>query len=287
MNTTVHAEKLFGVIGHPVGHSLSPLMHNDQFQYQGLPYFYHAFDVMPEYLGEAVQGLKALGVSGFNVTVPHKIEVMQYLDGLDEQAKLIGAVNTIVREESGWIGYNTDGEGYVQSLLNKTGGSVPDADILVIGAGGAARAVISALTGRGSARVTITNRTFSKAQALQEQMAERASVRAVPTEQADKETPSFDIIINTTSVGMSPHTENMPWTAERIKPGCICSDLIYNPLKTTWLQQAEENGADILNGTGMFVGQGAIAFQKWTGMEPDIERMHAVVMKQLGGNSSC
>ncbi|MFD2704110.1 shikimate dehydrogenase [Salibacterium lacus] len=284
MSRVLHAENLYGVIGHPVGHSLSPLMHNDQFQHQGLPSFYHAFDVLPQHLEEAVQGLKALGVSGFNVTVPHKIEVMQYLDGLDEEARLIGAVNTVVKEEDGWIGYNTDGEGYVQSLLTKTGDTFSDADILVIGAGGAARAVISALTGHGAKRITLANRTFSKAQALQEHVAERAAIRALPTEEAEKETSSFDIIINTTSVGMSPHTESMPWPVENLKPGCICSDLIYNPLKTKWLQEAGKAGADILNGTGMFVGQGAIAFQKWTGVQPDTERMHDVVMKQLGGN---
>ncbi|SFP19917.1 shikimate dehydrogenase [Salibacterium halotolerans] len=284
MSRLLHAEKMYGVIGHPVGHSLSPLMHNDQFQHQSLPAFYHAFDVMPEYLGDALQGLKALGVSGFNVTVPHKIEVMQYLDGLDEEARLIGAVNTIVKEEKGWIGYNTDGDGYVQSLLSKVGSALPDSNILVIGAGGAARAVISALTGHKAEQVTITNRTFSKAEALQERMAERAAVCALPTQQAEKETPSFDIIINTTSVGMSPQTDRMPWPVDGLKPGCVVSDLIYNPLKTKWLQEAQKRGADILNGTGMFVGQGAIAFEKWTGIQPDTKRMHNVVMKQLGGN---
>ncbi|MFZ4451952.1 shikimate dehydrogenase [Salibacterium aidingense] len=284
MEKNMQAEKLFGVIGDPVGHSLSPVMHNDQFAFQELPYYYHAFHVKPGELKEAVNGLKALHVSGFNVTVPHKIEVMNYLDSIDEEARMIGAVNTVVKEENGWIGYNTDGKGYVESLLTKAGETLENSSILVIGAGGAARAVISELARRGVRQLTVTNRTSAKAEALKERVSERADIRAVPTPEAEKDTPSFDIIINTTSVGMSPHVDNIPWRTDHLKPGCICSDLIYNPLKTAWLQEAERAGAQVLNGVGMFVGQGAFAFQKWTGIWPDVDRMHAVVMHHLGGN---
>ncbi|RSL31549.1 shikimate dehydrogenase [Salibacterium salarium] len=277
------AEKLYGLLGHPVGHSLSPVMQNDQFAEQGLPSFYHAFNVPPEHLKDAVQGLKALDISGFNVTVPHKIEVMEYLDEIDEEARIIGAVNTVVKQKDKWVGYNTDGRGYVESLLSKTGDTLKESNVLVIGAGGAARAVVTALSFQGVRHLTITNRTYSKAETLREQVPQNSNITVLTTEEAEKENPTFDIIINTTSIGMSPDTDKTPWRTDNMKPNCLCSDLIYNPLKTKWLKEAERHGADTLNGVGMFVGQGAFAFYTWTGVWPDLQRMNDVVMQHLGG----
>ncbi|MDQ0299782.1 shikimate dehydrogenase [Salibacterium salarium] len=279
----MRAEKLFGLLGYPIGHSLSPVMQNDQFSNHDFPFFYHAFNVLPENLKEAVEGFKALGISGFNVTVPHKIEVMKYLDEVDEEAQIIGAVNTVVNQNDKWIGYNTDGRGYVESLLNKTGDTLKDSNILVIGAGGAARAVVTALSFEGVRHLAITNRTYSKAESLKERVPHHSNISVLTTEEAEKETPAYDIIINTTSVGMSPETDKTPWRTDNLKENCLCSDLIYNPLKTKWLAEAESNGADTLNGVGMFVGQGAFAFYKWTGVWPDLNRMNDVVMQHLGG----
>ncbi|SDI84751.1 shikimate dehydrogenase [Alteribacillus bidgolensis] len=278
-NNVLKAEKLFGLLGHPVGHSMSPAMHNDQFEKQGLPYFYHAFDVDPRDLKEAVEGMRALGISGFNVTVPHKVEIMSYLDEIDEEAQIIGAVNTVVNKKGRWIGYNTDGKGYVQSLLTKTGKGLHDYNILVIGAGGASRAVVTSLYKYGVQSLAITNRTISKAENIRKNLGHEIEI--LEKEKAEIKTGEYDLIINTTSMGMSPHVNTIPWKTDVLKQGCLCSDLIYNPLKTTWLKEAEGQGADTLNGVGMFVGQGAVAFELWTGIWPDIERMSEVVLEQL------
>lgn len=278
---TRQIEKLFGLLGHPVKHSLSPLMHNDQFQRLQLPYYYHAFDVAPKDLKDAVAGMKALGVAGFNVTVPHKVEVMQYLDEIDEDAKKIGAVNTVVLENGKWVGFNTDGIGYVSSLVEETGEALKNYRVLMIGAGGAARAVAVGLARYGVKELAITNRTLSKADEIVVNLPGNGVYRVLEKEEAEKETPTFDVIINTTSIGMSPHVEEMPWTTDGLKPNCLCSDLIYNPLYTRWLKEAKDKGARVLNGVGMFVGQGSAAFERWTGMKPDMKRMTEVVISHF------
>ncbi|MFB5662136.1 shikimate dehydrogenase [Alteribacillus sp. HJP-4] len=279
-----YKKKYYGLIGYPVGHSMSPLMHNDQFERLQLPYSYQAFEVDPADLGEAVRGLKALNYSGFNVTVPHKVEVMKYLDDIDKEAEIIGAVNTVEINNGHLIGRNTDGTGYLQSLLVKAGPVLTHKKILVIGAGGAARAVVSALINHGAENVILTNRTLGRAELISESLASPEKVKVLPKKEAEKETPSFDIIINTTSIGMHPNVTDTPWTTAELKPGVLCSDLIYNPLYTKWLKDAEQAGAEILNGVGMFVGQGAVAFEIWTGLTPDINRMTRIVLEQLGGD---
>ncbi|MBU8905609.1 shikimate dehydrogenase [Desertibacillus haloalkaliphilus] len=274
--------KLYGLLGHPVAHSLSPLMHNDAFKDQQLPYHYQAFDVEPSQLKQAVVGLKALGVSGFNVTIPHKVEVMKYLDAVDEEAKIIGAVNTVVNENGTFIGYNTDGRGYLQSLLT-IANDLSDKHVLVVGAGGAARAIVTVLSQHETKTLTITNRTKGKAELLADECRRKTAIDIVSLAQAAENIAGYDVIINTTSVGMSPNIDDIPLSLEHLKESAIVSDLIYNPFKTKWLHIAEEKGATIHNGIGMFVGQGALAFEKWTGIRPDLKRMEEVVIKHLGG----
>ncbi|SFE28300.1 shikimate dehydrogenase [Alteribacillus iranensis] len=283
---TKKAEKLFGLIGYPTGHSMSPTMHNEQFRVKELPYYYHAFNVHPDHLKEAVDGMKALGVSGFNVTVPHKVAVMDYLDKIDEEAEIIGAVNTVVNENGQWVGYNTDGRGYVDSLKRVIGDQLKESDILVVGAGGASRAVVTALALYGVASITITNRTVAKAEEIRRMLPENYHINVLNKTDAESQTSTYDVIVNTTSVGMYPHVNETPWVSEGLKRGCLCSDLIYNPLQTRWLEEAAANGANTINGVGMFVGQGALAFQKWTGIEPDTDRMTEVVVEELGGKKS-
>ncbi|SDH46696.1 shikimate dehydrogenase [Alteribacillus persepolensis] len=273
------AEKLFGVIGHPIGHSMSPAIHNDQFQHQGLPYFYHAFDVDSLDLKHAIEGMKRLGVSGFNVTVPHKVEVMQYLDDIEDDAQTIGAVNTVVSQDGRLIGYNTDGKGYLTSLLQTVGEKLHDNRVLVIGAGGAARAVITALNNYGVKQLAVTNRTPSKAETIKDRV--NPTMRIMEMNEAKDKLDQFDVIINTTSVGMPPQQDNVPLEVTALKDNALLSDLIYNPLETKWLQQGKSYGAQTLNGIGMFVGQGAVAFELWTGIWPDTERMTEVVLDQL------
>ncbi|RKD73058.1 shikimate dehydrogenase [Sinobaca qinghaiensis] len=275
--------KLLGLFGHPVHHSLSPAMHNKEFMALNLPYYYQAFDVAPANLKEAVAGIRALGIRGVNVTIPHKVDVMQYLDDVDEHAELIGAVNTIVNENGYLTGFNTDSKGFMDSLKEETAADIEKSRILVIGAGGAARAVLTGLWSSGASDVCLTNRSMEKAQHLAGKFEGRLSLKVWSKEEAAAKNNEYDIIINTTSLGMSPNTKEKPWPTDRIKPECICCDLIYNPLKTEWLHEMEEKGNLTLNGLGMFVRQGAASFEKWTGSYPDVHRMKETVLQNLGG----
>ncbi|OIJ16663.1 shikimate dehydrogenase [Anaerobacillus alkalilacustris] len=276
--------KLYGIIGYPIGHSMSPLMHNDAFLQLGLNGYYHAFNVREDQLKETIAAFRLLNVSGFNVTIPHKVSIMEYLDEVDAEAKQIGAVNTVVNVDGRLIGYNTDGKGYLKSLLEVIVKPLEESTVLVIGAGGAARGVVSALMNYGVAQLMIANRTDEKATQIKNDYGQK-NIEVISFEEAESNIGVFDILINTTSVGMSPNIENIPLSVEKIKQNVVLSDLIYNPLKTRWLQLGEEKGAIIHNGVGMFVEQGALAFQKWTGLNPDTKKMKEIVLKQLGGSS--
>ncbi|WP_026674611.1 shikimate dehydrogenase [Alkalihalobacterium bogoriense] len=272
--------KLFGLLGNPVGHSLSPAMHNEMFTFLQLPHYYHAFNVEETQLEKAVAGIKALGIAGFNVTIPHKVAIMKYLDEIDDEAKKIGAVNTVVVEDGKLIGYNTDGRGYLESLLDVTGLTLQQKSVLVIGAGGAARAIVTVLVSHGVGDVTICNRTKEKANTL----ASETMTKSISIQDAEQQLATFDLIINTTSVGMSPKINEMPLSLEKMKEGTVVSDLIYNPLETKLLKEAKKKNALIVEGVGMFVGQGALAFEKWTGIQPDRNKMKERVLKELGGS---
>lgn len=273
--------KVFALIGHPVGHSLSPLMHNDAFLALALPHHYVSFDVKPDDLKEAVSGIKALGIAGFNVTVPHKVSVMRYLDEIEKEAKQIGAVNTVSNRDGKLIGTNTDGRGYLLSLKEKAGENLKEKRVLLIGAGGAARGVAVTLDRSGVGRLDIANRTFERAKMLIETGIHRIPARALTLEEAAERLGDYDVIVNTTSVGMSPNVEDMPLPVEGIRPGTILSDLIYNPLRTKWLLEGERRGGIVMNGVGMFIEQGALAFEEWTGVSPDRERMRKIVVDEL------
>lgn len=275
--------KLFGLLGHPVGHSMSPIMHNDQFAFLGLACHYHAFDVLPDELENAVNGIRALGIAGFNVTIPHKIEVMKYLDEIDEEALQIGAVNTVVNRDGKLFGYNTDGKGFAVSLEHKAGNDFLSKKILIIGAGGAARGIYVTLARMGANTIDITNRTVEKAEELISENPYRIQSNARSIHDAEERLHEYQIIINTTSVGMSPKTDELPLQLTNMKSGTILSDIIYNPLETKWLKAGKALGAVTQNGVGMFVGQGALAFEMWTNEKPDFNRMEQIVMKQLGG----
>ncbi|TWI56368.1 shikimate dehydrogenase [Halalkalibacter nanhaiisediminis] len=278
--------KVFGLLGHPVGHSKSPLIHNDAFSSAGMDARYHAFDVKPEQVKAAVEGIRALQLAGCNVTVPHKIAVMDFLDEIDDEAKQIGAVNTIVNQGGRLIGYNTDGRGYVESLLEELGEPLADKNILVIGAGGAARGVVTALARHGVARLTITNRTLEKANALLDiAKSLNTEAEAISRDDAESKLGEYDVIINTTSIGMSPNTDESPLSLKKLAPGTIVSDLIYNPIETKLLKEAAQRGGRTLNGVGMFVNQAALSFEHWTGMKPNRQRMKELVVETLGGTS--
>jgi shikimate dehydrogenase len=274
-------EKLYALFGCPVHHSLSPLMHNDAFRRTGIAAHYHAFHVEPERLQDAIAGVRALGIAGLNVTIPHKTAVMPLLDDIDAEACRIGAVNTIVNENGRLIGYNTDGPGYVRALEEETNVDIQEKRILLIGAGGAARGIYFSLIDRGAKQIDICNRTVSKAKQLIEERDAAVSSAVYSLNEAEQRLGEYDIVINTTSVGMYPNIEEMPLSLANLKEGTVVSDIIYNPLETKWLKEARKRNAVVQNGVGMFIYQGALAFEKWTGVFPDVEQMKKIVIEQL------
>nr|1NVT_A Chain A, Shikimate 5'-dehydrogenase [Methanocaldococcus jannaschii]1NVT_B Chain B, Shikimate 5'-dehydrogenase [Methanocaldococcus jannaschii] len=274
--------KVIGLIGHPVEHSFSPIMHNAAFKDKGLNYVYVAFDVLPENLKYVIDGAKALGIVGFNVTIPHKIEIMKYLDEIDKDAQLIGAVNTIKIEDGKAIGYNTDGIG-ARMALEEEIGRVKDKNIVIYGAGGAARAVAFELAKDNN--IIIANRTVEKAEALAKEIAEKLNKKfgeEVKFSGLDVDLDGVDIIINATPIGMYPNIDVEPIVkAEKLREDMVVMDLIYNPLETVLLKEAKKVNAKTINGLGMLIYQGAVAFKIWTGVEPNIEVMKNAIIDKI------
>jgi shikimate dehydrogenase len=276
--------KLYGVIGDPVGHSMSPVMHNDLFNFYGMDRWYLPFHVKPMDLEDAVKGFKAIGAAGFNVTVPHKTQIIPLLDKVDPLAEAIGAVNTVVNENGLLIGYNTDGRGFVRGLLDRLP-AITEKKTLIIGAGGAAKAIYFSLAEAGLKEIDICNRTAARAEELAKGCPFAVQSAILGMEEAGKSCDQYDLIIQTTSIGMSPDIDETPLPFSALKEGCFVSDIIYNPLETRLLSEAARLGAATQNGLDMFVYQGALAFEKWTGIFPDTARMKGNVLKQLGGSS--
>jgi shikimate dehydrogenase len=280
MNANGHVT-LTGLFGHPVGHSRSPRMHNAAFRECGLPYVYVAFDVLPEELAKAVESIKVLGMRGVNVTIPHKVEVMQYLDRITPEAEMIGAVNTIVNENGMLVGHNTDGSGYVRSLTEETGISLPDSTVLILGAGGAARAVASAISYKGAREIVIANRTREKGDELAKRVSLSCTARSVSFDDLPSLIKQVHLLVNTTSVGMQPNIGETPVPPDILHDGLVVSDLIYNPRETLLLKEARLRGAKVHGGLGMFVYQGAQAFKLWTGQEAPVEVMRRAAESEL------
>lgn len=278
-------KKLFAVLGDPIGHSMSPSMHNDLFTHYNMDAIYLPFQVKANKLEDAVKGLKALGARGFNVTVPHKSTIIPFLDGVDELAMNIGAVNTVVNQDGLLIGYNTDGPGFMRGLEGFIP-SVSDQKILIIGAGGAARAIYFTLAKNKPIAVDIANRTVETAAQLIGECPFRVSSRAISLHEANQYLDQYDLIIQTTMIGMYPKVSEQPFDLLHLKKQALVCDIIYNPLHTQFLLEAKDKGARIQNGIDMFVYQGALAFEKWTSIFPDIKRMKENVLKQLGGENN-
>lgn len=249
---------LLGVLGDPIKHSKSPLMHKIALRAAGIEGDFVPLHVKPDQLEDAMKGICAMHFRGVNVTIPHKVEVMKYLDEIDEGARLIGAVNTIVNDNGRLKGYNTDGIGYVRSLKEETSVDLKGARIAVLGAGGAARGVIHALLEEQPESVIILNRTRDKAEQLAlEWTTEAIPVRGYSNEDAKSVLATVNVLINTTSVGMSPLSDELPLETSLIPEGIIVSDLIYNPLETRLLRESrEQRGCTVHGGLGMFVYQG-------------------------------
>lgn len=274
--------QLVGVIGNPVSHSRSPAMHNAAFAALGMNWAYMPLPVLPEHIGDAVRGLRALGLRGANVTVPHKQAVMPFLDDISDAAQTIGAVNTIIVAPDGrLLGDNTDAAGFAADLaahdVHPAGAAA-----LVLGAGGSARAIIYALLQEGATRIAIANRTLDKAHALADFFSPRypdAEFGAFRlTEDITEIAPMQQIIVNCTSLGMTPNVDTMPWDAHvAFTPGQTVYDLVYNPTETQLLAKARAEGANAIGGIGMLLHQGALAFEKWTGVKPPLDEMRAAL----------
>lgn len=221
---------MYGVFfGDPVKHSKSPVMLNRAFMETGINGLYAAFHVLPANLEAAVKGVRALNFRGINVTIPHKEEVMKYLDEIDEGARVIGAVNTIVNDGGRLIGYNTDGIGYVRSLKEETGISLAGKHILVIGAGGASRGITYALAKEGPACIRIANRTRDRAVELADELSSLSDCAGMGLDQIADNMQGVDLVINTTSAGMHPAVDELPMDTALLREGMAASDLIYNP----------------------------------------------------------
>jgi shikimate dehydrogenase len=263
---------LCGLIGNPVAHSLSPVMHNQAFAAIGYNAVYLAFRVMD--LDAAITGIKALDLKGVSVTLPHKVAVMDYLDEVEETAAAIGAVNTIVNNNGHLIGYNTDCRGALEALRATT--AIQGKSVAIIGAGGAARAIGFGLKS-AAGRLTILNRSRANAERLAADL--QADFLPLNEWQPDR----YEILINTTPVGMHPETDACPIPQNDLSKEMVVMDIVYNPIQTRLLKAAEAKKCRTVNGVSMFVFQGAQQFELWTGQKAPVEVMHNAVMEALGG----
>lgn len=275
--------KLVGILGWPLGHSLSPIMHNAAFEALHLDYVYVPLPVPPDDLPQAVAGLKAFGFVGANVTIPHKVAIIPYLDELDFSAQLVGAVNTIVIKNGKCIGYNTDAQGFIQSLTAKYV-TITDGAAVILGAGGAARAVVSGLITNGIRHITIGARDAVKAKEFVDLFPKNTNIQCCNWHESffADQVRQCDILINCTPIGMSSHMEaQLPIDCKDLKTNAAVCDLIYNPPLTQLLASAKSRGHIIINGTGMLLEQGLLAFELWTGEFGPRQVMSEIVAKYL------
>lgn len=277
--------KLVCLLGNPLGHSVSPQMHNRVFDKLEMDYCYIPVEVSSENLETVFSGLCKMSVTGFNVTIPHKVQIIEYLDQLDPVAAAIGAVNTICIKGNKAVGYNTDGEGFLRSLEDGTGMTAEGRSFFIAGCGGAARAIAMTLAFRKAGKIYICNRTPEKASELVNEINSSIRPCAEVVEQdfsvQKQALQNCDCLINTTSLGMHPKLDSTPIDEELLFPELIVADIVYNPLTTKLLAQAAQKGCKTVSGLGMFIYQGAAAFKLWTGLEPLITEMRAEVLSTL------
>lgn len=280
--------KQFAIIGHPVAHSLSPLMHNTAFEALGMDCRYEAIDVEPDDLEGAILDLRKRGFSGFNVTLPHKQSVMKLLDETEPEAEAIGAVNTVVRTNDKLIGLNTDLLGFLESI-SPFRSRIEGAKVLILGAGGAGRAVLyGLLRHQQPASVTILNRSLEKAE---EVAAAFTTVRpetkltseSLFVDNLQKTIDEADVIINTTSVGMKPYSNASPLEDAKFKKSQFIMDCVYVPIETKLIRMALGSKATALGGLDFLLHQGAASFQRWTGQAMPFEAVKNAVLKNLEG----
>ncbi len=278
--------KLLGVIGHPVEHSLSPLMHNAALTKLGLNYIYLPFPIEPQNLAKALDGFAAIGVVGFNATIPHKRAIIPLLSQIDPIAQAVGAVNTVFRENDRWIGTNTDVEGFIAplQLLDRDWSQVV---AVVLGNGGAARAVVAGCTQLGCASVHVVGRNFPKLQEFRDNWQDsplKVNLQVHQWDSLPKIIQQANLLINTTPIGMHPHIENSPLDAQlfaHLPKDTIIYDLIYTPSPTKFLQYAQAQGVTAIDGLEMLVQQGAAALKIWLQQDVPVDVMRQTLQQHL------
>ena len=268
----------YAVIGDPIDHSLSPNIHNAAFHHLKLDHTYIAYKIPAGELSAGIEALKAIKNTGFNVTIPHKIEMMKFLDEMDTTCKLIGAVNTVLNEDGKLNGYNTDMIGFLDPIKKKNL-TIKDSQVLLLGAGGAARAIVTAMVKEKAGKITIVNRTLENANKLAE-FAKKigGNVDTVSIQEANKLITDYKFIINSTSIGM--RNEPSPISTENISKNSIVYDIVYQPINTDLIKKSKENGATIIYGYEMLLSQAACSFEIWHKTEAPYDVMKKAL---LGG----
>ncbi len=275
---------LVGVFGDPVDENPTGVMEEAAFRAAGLDYRYLTIRVNREDLPAAIQAVRAFGMRGINLTIPHKIAVIPLLDALTEAAEIIGAVNTVINEQGKLIGENTDGKGMLVSFANH-GCQVKGKHLVILGAGGAARAIAVEAALAGARKITVINRTADKARELAEMIARRTGVEAeaLPLTSGMPVPGDTDILVNGTSIGLYPDVDSRPdIDYQSISPRMVVSDVVFNDPNTRFLQAAADRGAQTINGLGMLAQQGAVNFKLWTGVEAPLQLMEDTLKEEFG-----
>ena len=275
--------RVCGVIGDPIEHTLSPIIHNAAFQALGLDYVFLAFKVKPAQVEAAVNGMRALNIRGLNVTMPHKTTVIDHLDRVDLSAQIVKSVNTILNKESLLFGFNTDGVGALKAL-RENGVEPKGRKVLLLGAGGAARAIAYTLA-KEADELAILNRTAKDAQNLAKLLEKTANKKIVsgslsPSE-IQQSIQDSDILINATSIGMKPKAEESPVPPKLLSRNLAVMDIVYNPLETKLAKDANAAGAKVVSGVEMLIYQGAASFEIWTGKSAPVEVMRKEALTHL------
>ncbi len=274
--------KLLGLLGNPLEHSFSPIMHNKAYEKNNLNYLYLPLEIEEDNIEDVLKGIKHMKFIGFNVTIPYKLKIMEFLDEIHPLAKKIGSVNTVKISGGKLIGFNTDGMGFVKSLENNSKINITENKFLLLGAGGASRSIAMTLADKGAEQIFIANRTVNKAKELSEEINNKVRkccsfVDINNIENMKITAKNVDIIINTTSLGMYPNIEGCPIDIDLLLKKHLVTDIVYNPVKTKLLREAENKGCRIQTGLGMLINQGAEAFEIWTDKEAPVEDMKEVI----------
>ena len=275
--------RVCGVIGDPISHTLSPIIHNTAFSHLKLDFVYLAFDVKPSELENAMHGIRGLGIHGLNVTMPHKKAVLRFLDEVDQTVKFLGVVNTILNKKGRLCGFNTDGFGALRAL-KENGFDLSGKKALLLGAGGAAKVIALSLAEEVE-ELTLLNRTLEKVRKIEEKLnqhfGEKVRSDTLSPGNIKKYLRDSDILINATSVGMYPNLSQSIVPSEILKPDLVVMDIVYNPVETQLVENARTAGASVITGVEMLIHQGAASFEIWTGCPAPVDVMRKAALSEL------